>query len=135
MRFSTLCSLLLLGLSGQACNSAPSEPVPQPASAARPVVELGRWQVLDGATAIGCVRHLEIRDPKGPLLYYRIEDLNGRWLGHASAQGRFSRRVPFQDQEEDLGVWPMARGVQKLFEASAPLQLKAVVVDADARRR
>jgi len=98
------------------------------------VVELGLWQVWDGPKAIGFVRHLEIRDPKGPLPYYRIEDLQGRWLGHASEHLRFSRRVPFQEQEEDLGVWSMGRGVQKLFEASAPLELKPVAVEADARR-
>jgi hypothetical protein len=131
MRSSTLCTLLAASFGSVACHG--TEPAPLP-SAARPVVELGLWQVWDGSTAIGFVRHLEIRDPKGPLPYYRIEDLHGRWLGHASEQGRFSRRVPFADEEEDLGILPMARGVQQLFEASTPLELKPVAVEADARR-
>jgi hypothetical protein len=97
------------------------------------VVELARWQVTSGGQVIGYVRQLEIRDPQGPLPYYRIEDLHGRWLGHASEFGRFSRRVPFQDREEDLGVLSMARGVGKLLDAS-DVQLRPVAIEADARR-
>jgi hypothetical protein len=114
-----------------ACHSATPPPSPY---AVREVAELARWQVFAGDTAIGYVLQLEIRDPKGPLPYYRIEDLQGRWLGHATANGRFSRRVPFQEREEDLGVWPMARGVAKLFDASAPVDLRPVAIEADARR-
>ncbi|MEO6593855.1 MAG: hypothetical protein ABIP94_03785 [Planctomycetota bacterium] len=131
MRSSTATSLFAASLLA-ACAVPPS---PQPPYAARPVVELARWQVMDGETLLGYVRHLEIRDPKGPLPYYRVEDAQGRWLGHASEVGRFSRRVPFQDDEEDLGVWPMARGVAKLFEASADVALRPMAVDADARPR
>ncbi len=131
MRSSTFCTVLAASLAWAACNSAPPTPSPY---AARAVVELERWQVWNGSAAIGYVLHLEIRDPEGPLPYYRIEDLQGRWLGHASSLGRFSRRVPFQDQEEDLGVWPMAQGVAQLFAASAPVSLKPVAVEADARR-
>ncbi len=114
-----------------ACGSSPAAPPPY---TARPVVELARWEVCSGNEVIGYVRHLEIRDPKGPLPFYRIEDLQGRWLGHASEQRRFSRRVPFQDEEQDLGVWAMERGVALLVDAAGPVELKPVVVDADARR-
>lgn len=132
MRSPTLCTLLLASYVLSGCNSnPPSAPLP---SAARPVVQLGLWQVWEGSTAIGFVRHLEIRDPTGPLPFYQIEDLHGRLVGHATAQGRFSRRVPFEENEEDLGVWPMARGVQKLFERSGPLVLKPAPAEADARR-
>jgi hypothetical protein len=113
------------------CEGAPP---PRPPFSARAVVELARWQVWSGGEVIGYVRHLEIRDPQGPLPFYRIEDLHGRWLGHASEQGRFSRRVPFQDTEEDLGVWAMARGVALLVDAEAPVQLRPVAVEAAARR-
>jgi hypothetical protein len=41
--------------------------------------------------------------------------------------------VPFQDREEDLGVWSMARGVGKLLDAS-DVQLRPVAIEADARR-
>ncbi len=98
------------------------------------MAQLGLWQVWEGSTAIGFVRHLEIRDPTGPMPFYQIEDPQGRVVGHASQQGRFSRRVPFQDQEEDVGVWPMARGVEKLFERAGPLVLKPAPVEADVRR-
>ena len=92
---STKRSLALLAASLlAACGS--TEPPQQPAYAPRPVVELARWQVVRGDTPIGVVRHLEIRDPQGPLPFYRVEDLDGRWLGHASEGLRFTRRVPFQ---------------------------------------
>ena len=113
-----------------ACGSAP-EPLPH---AARPVVELERWRVLDGAQEIGRVRKLQIQDPKGPVVFYRVEDASGHWLGHSTEQGRFSRRVPFQDDEEDLGVWSLQRGVATLLDA-ASVQLVPVAFDADARRR
>jgi len=131
MRFSNgmagWLALLLVG-----CAAAPPSPPPY---APRPVVELERWQIWDGDQLVGHVRRLEIRDPQGPLAYYRIEDMHGRWLGHATAEGRFSRRVPFQEQEQDLGVWSMARGVAELVEARAPVRLQAVAIEADARRR
>ncbi len=119
-------ALLLVG-----CGSAP--PPPQP-YAPRPVVEVARWQIWIAGELKGHVVQLEIRDPSGPLPYYRVQDAQGRWLGHATMQGRFSRRVPFEDGEQDLGVWPMARGVAKLFEADAPAELRPVAAEADARR-
>ena len=132
MRSTTLCTLLVASYLCSACGSNPPPP-PLP-SAARPVAQLGLWQVWEGKTAIGFVRHLEIRDPTGPLPFYQIEDAQGRVVGHATEQGRFSRRVPFQENEEDLGVWPMARGVQKLFERTGPLELKPAPVEADVKR-
>jgi hypothetical protein len=125
-RTITLAALLLV-----AGGSAP--PPPQP-YAPRDVVEVGRWQVWITGEQVGSVVQFEIRDPSGPLPFYRVLDLQGRWLGHATMQGRFSRRVPFQDGEQDLGVWPMARGVARLFEADAPAQLRPVAVEGDARR-
>lgn len=123
-------SLLLL-VAFVACGAPP---VPNPPYAPRPVVELGRWQVLAGERLLGRVRKLVIEDPNGPLPFFRIEDAQGRWVGHATANGRFSRRVPFAEQEQDLGMWPMAEGVAELLEAAAPVRLEAVAVDADLRR-
>lgn len=119
-------TLLLVG-----CGSAPPPPPPY---APRAVVEVGRWQVWIAGAQVGSVVQFEIRDPSGPLPFYRVLDLQGRWLGHATMQGRFSRRVPFRDGEQDLGVWPMARGVAQLFAADAPAELRPVAVEADARR-
>ncbi len=114
-----------------ACGGAPPA---NPAYSARPVVELARWQVLDGERPVAIVRQLEIRDAEQPVVFYRVEDLDGRWLGHATANGRFTKRVPFQEGEADLGVWSLARGVTLLLEASAPVHLKPLAIDADARR-
>lgn len=122
------CAAALLA----ACAGAPG---PAPPYAPRPVVELARWQVLDGQTPVGWLLHLEIRDPTGPLPYYRIEDPHGRWLGHATMQGRFSRRVPFQETEQDLGVWSLATGVGKLVAAQGTVELRPVAAEASARKR
>ena len=85
------------------------------------------------AAPLGQLIHFEIRDPKGVMRFYRIVDGDGRWVGHASDAGRFSRRVPFTEQEEDLGAQSLERGVALLFEAST-VQLTPVVRDADFRR-
>jgi hypothetical protein len=128
MRSAKGASLLLVWLA--ACNAAPdAHPL-----APRAVVELARWQVFDGEQAVGIVRQLEIRDPTGPIGYYRVEDTHGRWLGHASDTLRFSRRVPFQDAEQDLGVWSMSQGVARLIDAKADVRLQPIAVEADARR-
>ncbi|MBL8734304.1 MAG: hypothetical protein JNN13_18150 [Planctomycetes bacterium] len=124
-------SLLLPLFALAACGAAP---VQNPPYAPRPVAELGRWQVFAGERLVGRVRKLVIEDPSGPLPFFRIEDAQGRWVGHATANGRFSRRVPFAEQEQDLGMWPMAEGVAELLEAAAPVRLEAVAVDADLRR-
>ncbi len=111
------------------CHAAPPPPPPY---AAREVVELARWDVRAGDRVLGTVRKLRILDPKGPLDFFRVVDAEGHWLGHATELGRFSRRVPFRDDEEDLGVWSMTKGVAQLFEA-ASVELVARPVDADAR--
>lgn len=121
-----LAGLCLLGCAGP--RGAP------PPYAPRPVVELARWQIWDGDALLGRLRQLRIEDPRGDLDFYRIEDRQGRWLGHATASGRFSRRVPFQEQEQDLGVWSLPRGIARLFDAAAPVELRPIAVEADARR-
>lgn len=121
---------LLVGLGG--CASEPKAPEPY---MARPVVELARWQAFDGSEPVAVLLHLEILDPSGPVPFYQVQDLQGRWLGHATEQGRFSRRVPFQEGEEDLGVWSLATGVGKLVEAKGKVELRPVPAEAAARRR
>lgn len=119
-------------LTAVAC-AAPKE-LPTPPQAPRRVVELDQWQVLHGETTIGFVVRLEIQDPQGPLRFYRVEDRSRRWVGHATEQGRFSRRVPFQDDEQDLGVWPFSQGVAQLLEAGGTVDLRPVAKEADLRR-
>ena len=121
-----LAALLLAG-----CVTTPVAPTPY---GPRPVVELARWQVESQGAVIGEVIEFEIRDPDQPVRFYRVKDRAGRWLGHVTENGRFSRRVPFRDDEEDLGVYAMARGVALLFEAEASVQLKPVALEADHRK-
>lgn len=129
MRHPIAAALVLTWLA--ACSSPPATPPPY---APRPVTEQARWEVWSADQLVGRVRQLVIHDPGQPLTFYRIEDLQGRWLGHANAQGRFSRRVPFQEQEEDLGVWSMTRGVAELFDAKS-VRMQPVALEADARKR
>jgi hypothetical protein len=109
---------------------------PRPAYQPRRVVELERHQVLHAGAVIGSVVLYEIEDPTGPLRFWRIENRNGAWVGHASALGRFSRRVPFRDDEQDLGIWPMRQGVAQLLEVDrVDLRPAPVAVPAAAPRK
>jgi hypothetical protein len=127
---------VLLAALAAAFAACASDPPPALSPLApRQVVELARWEVWSEGQLVGHLRQLEIRDPQGPVAFYRVEDLHGRWLGHANSERRFSRRVPFRDDEEDLGVWAMERGVAELFDAKVPVELKAIAVEADARKR
>jgi hypothetical protein len=101
---------------------------------AREVVELERWQVDSEGKMLGHVVKYEIRDAKQPVQFFRVTDRLGRWVGEATAEGRFSRRTPF-DGDQDLGVLAMKRGVAELFEASGPVQMKAVPIEADWQRQ
>jgi len=99
------------------------------------VVELARWAAWDGDRLLGELVLLEIRDPAGPIRLYQVEDAAGRLVGSASEAGRWSRRVPFRDEEEDLGLWSRERGVAALFDCPAPVVLRSKPVAASARRR
>ena len=126
------CAALAAAVAAALAACGAADAPPPPPALAREVVELGSFQAFAGDTLVAVVRHLEIRDPTGPIAFYRIEDPRGRWLGHATANGRFSRRVPFRDEEEDLGVLAMARGVATLVGAAAPVRLQPVASDAAA---
>lgn len=120
-RSVTTIALLLLA----AC-SAPPPPAPmQP----RAVAELARWRAYDDGQLLGHLVELEIRDPAGPVRMYRVEDPAGRIVGSATAAGRFSRRVPFQAEEEDVGVFALPRGVARLFGRDRPVTLRPVAAD------
>jgi hypothetical protein len=118
---------VLLGLT--ACGAPP--PTVPPPGAARPVRELARWRAIDGGREVAVVLQLQIEDPSGPVLLYRILDANGRWLGHANAQLRFTRRMPFREEEQDLGVWALPRGVALLAGVES-VALEAITPEAGA---
>ncbi|MCB9876899.1 MAG: hypothetical protein H6835_04770 [Planctomycetes bacterium] len=122
---------LALLLLTAACGAPPSDP---PDLQPREVVTLARWDVFSAGQLRGQIVHLEIRDPAGPVRFYRIEDPRGRWVGQATENGRFTRRTPFDENGEDLGVLSMKRGVAELFEATA-VDLRPVAADADWRQR
>ncbi len=98
----------------------------------RAVVEVARYEVRSGTAVLGVALELEIRDPSGPLRFWRIQTRDGAWAGHATQQGRFSRRVPFREDEEDLGIWPMAQGVAKVLDVPGPVRLAKVQPGPDA---
>jgi hypothetical protein len=123
-------------LSAAACVSSSGTSEQQPDYLPRLVVEIERYDILHSGTVLGAVVLLEIEDPSGPLRFWRIENRNGAWVGHATAVGRFSRRVPFRDDEQDLGIWPMRKGVARLLEVDGSVELRPapVAVPAAARR-
>lgn len=117
----------LTGLCLSGCETPPPEPPPlQP----RQVVERERWTVQAGGERLGELVRFEIQDPSGPVVLYRVLDRSGRWVGHADANGRFSRRVPFEQEEQDIGTWTLARGCALLFDRDEPVELAAKPVEA-----
>ncbi len=114
-----------------ACSATERRVSDAPQYAPREVRELARYQLWWQERVLGAAVHLEIVDPIGPLRFWRFENRNGAWVGHATDYGRFSRRVPFQDGEEDLGVWPMATGVAQLMGVSGPVTLRQVAAADD----
>lgn len=117
------------------CHGAPPPPPSNPPYSARPVVEIGRFEARQDGALLGHLVHYEIEDPSGLIRFWRVEDARGAWVGHVSQDGRFSRRVPFKDDEEDLGLWPMAKGVAHLFERDGAVELKEVPVAVPAVAR
>jgi hypothetical protein len=101
----------------------------------RDVVEVDRYEVRSGSKQLAMLVQLEIRDPNGPLRFWRVVTPDGSWVGHVTEQGRFSRRVPFRSDEEDLGIWPMAQGVARLLSVDGSVQLHPVPVAAPASAR
>ena len=121
--------LSLAMLSG--CANDP--PPRQPDYAAREVVELERWDIVADGRNAGLLRRYEIRDPTTPVRFWRIENAHGAWVGHVTDRGWFTRRVPFRESEEDLGIWPMKAGVARLLDAGA-VELRPVALDAVMRK-
>ncbi len=109
--------VLLAAFALQACAGAPR---PSPYQV-RNVREISRFAVQRGGQQLGYVVSLVIEDPAGGagVQFFRVENQAGQWVGEASTSGRFTRRVPFRDEGEDLGIHPMAVGVAKLFDVSS----------------
>jgi hypothetical protein len=134
MRHRTQAAGVLAALAA-ACGGP--RPAPPHDYVPRRVEELARFEVRHRGQALGTLVELQIHDPSGPLRYWRVENRGGSWLGHVTSQGRFSRRVPFRDDEEDLGVWPMAQGVARLFDVDGRVDLRELpmAMPASARKQ
>jgi hypothetical protein len=112
---------ILLGLLA-AC----AAPAPLPDHAPRPVHELAVWELTEEGQPVGRLLLLEIEDPAGPQRWYRVENRGRQWVGWVSPAGRFWRRVPFAEQEQFVGVYPMAEGLRLLLELERPVAIHAV---------
>ena len=100
--------------------------VSAPVYAARQVVEVNRWDVQHEGEDLGYLVLLEIRDPTGPIRFYRVENRGHQWVGHVALDGRFSRRVPFQEEEQDLGIYSMNNGLAVLYQVDEGAELSLV---------
>jgi len=125
--------VLLLAAAGS-CSST-REVSPPIDLAPRQVVELARFEVRHQGRVLGTLVELEIQDPGGPLRFYRIENRDGAWVGHATGQLRFSQRLPFRDDERDLGMWPLQQGVARLFEVEGEVALRPLPLAEPAAAR
>jgi len=131
-----ICLLSILGVLVISGCQTVERPVPEPAYVPRPVLEIQRFELSHDGRLVGAAVLMEIRDPAGALRFWRFLDRNGAVLGHSTEQGRFSRRVPFLDREEDLGIWPMAQGIGQLLDVDGEVGLRElpVAVPASASR-
>jgi hypothetical protein len=116
-----------------ACQS--TTPVPPPPYFARPVVEIGRSAITRDGKPLGTLLSLRIEDPTAPVRFYRVVDPRGAWVGHITEQGRFTKRVPFADEEQDLGLWPMQKGIARLFDLDGSVDLKELPAAVPATYR
>src|SRR5262245_36156387 len=124
----------LLVVAAGACSST-REVSPPIDLAPRAVVERARFEVRHQGRVLGTLVELEIQDRDGPLRFYRIENRDGAWVGHATGQLRFSQRLPFRDDERDLGMWPLPQGVARLFEVDGAVVLRPLPLAAPATAR
>jgi hypothetical protein len=125
---------LPLWLAAGACSST-REVSPPIDLAPRPVVERSRFEVRHQGRVLGTLVELEIQDRDGPLRFWRVENRDGAWVGHATGQLRFSQRLPFRDDERDLGMWPLKQGVARLFEVDGEVALRPLPVAQPATTR
>jgi hypothetical protein len=116
------------GLLAAGCASPPADP----GGAPRPVVEIDRWNVRRDSEALGQVAQMEIRDPRGAVRFYQVENARGQWLGFIDQAGRVYRREPFRDDERFLGIHTMEDALRLLYEVEGVLQLSPGGAAAEA---
>ena len=104
-------------------------PTPLAAGAPRPVTSLDYREVFAEGRLLGTLHHLAIEDPRQRIVFWRAESLDHQYLGFADAQGRFYQRVPFEERERFLGIYPMEHGLQLLYETDARIELGPALAD------
>ncbi len=123
---------LWAGMALCACAGAPAPVDPM---APRPVVDLARWRVDAGDRLVGHVLHKEIRDPAGPIRFFHVENPAGQWLGHVDTAGRVYRREVFATTEAFLGIYPMDKALELLYDEAGPLRMTPAPVQPPPGRR
>ena len=96
--------------------------------APRSVIELQRWRVSVGDPAagdrtVGFVVEKEIRDPAGPIRFFHVESPKGQWVGYLDALGRVYRREVFATVERFVGMYPMEKALELLYDEAGPLRM------------
>ena len=96
--------------------------------------ERGRYRVMQGERLLGYLIRLEVQDEP----YFRVEGVEGRWVGNVDRHGRFVRSEPFRDDPRVLGMYPMDEGLALLFETDGPVRVlpleRAQAQEASARQ-
>jgi hypothetical protein len=57
------------------------------------------------------------------LRYYRAENRGHQWLGYVDLDGRVFQRLPFEEHEVFLGIYPMEKGLALLYEVDRPVRV------------
>jgi hypothetical protein len=122
-RAASLGFLFAFACALAACASSAPQPTP---GAPIPVTEVARFEIRAGDRAVGNLVELRLEDPGQPQRFFRIENETGQWVGYASASGHFYRRVPFQDREQFVGMYPMQQGLARLYETEGPFEILPV---------
>lgn len=91
--------------------------------APRSVAELQRWRVEAGDVTVGFVVEKEIRDPAGPIRFFHVESPKGQWIGYVDAMGRVYRREVFATAERFVGMYPMEKALELLYDEAGPLRM------------
>lgn len=126
VRIAAACGLVAFGLvlmAGCHGGATPVDPL-----APRSVAELQRWRVSVGDSAagdrtLGFVVEKEIRDPAGPIRFFHVESPKGQWIGYVDAMGRVYRREVFATAERFVGMYPMEKALELLYDEAGPLRM------------
>lgn len=90
-----------------------------------PVVELSRRELFSEGRLIGYLRELEIQQPTASIRFFRVENPSSGWVGNIDSFGRFFKRVLFKEDLVAIGMFPMHKGLGRLFDLDSPIRIVA----------